>query len=785
MLRNYLKIALRNLQRNKAQAAINIVGLAMGMAITLLIALWVVDEISYDRYHRNHRKIDEVMDSQAALGHTYIGPTIATPLGTALHAQYKDLFERISLISYPFDLVLGVGDKHLSASSMWSEPELPEMFTFRMTRGTAASIKDPSTLLLSQSMATALFGKADPLNKTIRLNNTIDLRVGGVYEDLPRNTTFNGLQVLLPWTSQYNGLRDVTDWDNHGARLFVQLRDHVTTAQAMARIRSVPTPFVKEDKEESFLQPLDKLHFAGEIIDGKVSDTALQMVWLLGIIGGFVLLLACINFMNLSTARSGRRAKEVGIRKTVGTLRSQLVTQFLTESVLVAFIASLLSLVLAQFSLPYFNDLSAKDMTMPWDSPLFWTYFLGFTLLTGIVAGSYPAFYLSAFKPIRVLKGVFRAGRAAALPREILVVLQFTVSLSLIIGTVIVFKQIGFAKDRPLGYHQSGLVTVNINTDDLDNHYDALRSDLLQTGLFDNVARSSQPTSNFDQNNSLEWPGMDPSQKQIDFRDVVVTPEFGSTIGWHIVRGRDFSRAFPSDSGAMILNETAAKTLGFKDPIGKVVKYFDHPFTIIGVAEDMLTNRPFDPIQPAVFMERGGTGIITLRIKAGVSPRKALGAMSTLFKQYNPSSPFTYKFNDAEFDHKFEAEERVGKLAGIFAILAIFISCLGLFGLASFMAEQRTKEIGVRKVLGAGLLSLWGLLSRDFVKLAAISLVIAIPLTYWGMHQWLQHYVYRTPLAWWIFATAGAAMILVALATVSYQCLRAAMMNPVRSLRVE
>lgn len=785
MLRNYCKIALRNLSRNKAQAAINIAGLAMGMAIALLIGLWVTDEMTFDHYHPNHKTIAEVLLSQTAEGHTYIGPTVATPMGNALHDQYGDLFERTALVSWPSDAIVSVGDKHLSASTVWSQEGLPEMFTFHMTRGTAASLKDPSTLLLSASIAKALFGDADPLNKTVRVFNQDDMRVGGVYEDLPRNTTFNKQQVLLSWNNKDNGLNGVTQWDDHGTRQFVQLRPGVTIAQAYPRIRKVPTPFVKPTIEEAYLQPLDKLHFSNEIIDGKANTNALEMVWLMAIIGGFVLLLACINFMNLSTARSERRAKEVGIRKTVGTLRGQLIAQFLVESILVAFIASLLSLLLVQLSLPFFNQLSDKVMVLPWNNLVFWGCFLAFTLGTGIVSGSYPAFYLSAFKPIKVLKGVFRAGRGAALPRQVLVVLQFTVSLTLIIGTVVVFRQIRFAKDRPTGYNRSGLITVNINTNDLDQHYEAFRTDLLETGLFENVARSSQATTAFNNNNSLEWPGMDPSQLSIDFRNVTVTPDFGPTIGWHVSRGRDFSRAFPSDSGAMVLNETAAKTIGVKNPIGLSVKFFGKPFTVIGVVRDMLTNGPYASVEPALFIEYGYTGVITLRTKDGVSPHQAIGALEKAYKQYNPASPFLYTFNDEEYARKFTDVERIGDLAGIFATLAIFISCLGLFGLASFVAEQRTKEVGIRKVLGAGLLNLWGLLSKDFVKLAALSLLISIPLAYTGMYYWLRDYPIRTDLPWWIFAAAGGGMVLLTLATVSVQSLRAAMMNPVRSLRVD
>ncbi|TDX01412.1 ABC transporter permease [Dinghuibacter silviterrae] len=785
MLLNYCKIALRRLSRSQVQSVINISGLALGMAIALLIGLWINDELTFDHYHPNHGKIAEVLLSQQGQGHLYIGPTIATPMGNALHDNYKDLFERTALVSWPFDPLLGVNDKHLTATTVWAQPELPEMFTFQMIRGTTAALADPTTLLLSASMAKALFGNADPVNKTVRVFNALDMRVGGVYEDLPRNTTFNTVQVLLSWNSKNNYLNTVTEWNNHGTKQFVQLREGVTDGQATARVRNVPTPFVKEDTEGVYLQPLDKLHFTNEIIDGQPTDMHRQIVWLMGVIGFFVLLLACINFMNLSTARSEKRAREVGIRKTVGTLHRQLVAQFLVESVLVAMIGSVLSILLVQLTLPFFNSIADKAMELPWRSLPFWGMLLGFTLLTGLVAGSYPAFYLSSFKPIKVLKGVFRAGRYASLPRKVLVVLQFTVSLTLIIGTLIVYNQIQFAQNRPLGYDRAGLVTVPINTPDFDQHYPAFRTDLLATGLFENAARASQSMTLFGSNNSLEWTGMDPGQRSIDFRNVTVTPEFGPTIDWKVTAGRDFSRTFPSDSDAMVLNETAARTIGHPHLIGETVKFFGHPYKVIGIVGDMLTNEPYAPIEPALFIERGYTDVITLRIKTGVAMQKALDALSAACKKYNPSSPFIYHINDDEDAHKLAELQRTGQLAAIFAGLAIFISCLGLFGLAAFMAEQRTREISIRKVLGASVLHLWGLLSRDFVRLSAIALLVAFPLAYAGMHWWLERFPLHTALHWWIFAIAGAGMVLLALVTVSGQGLRAAMMNPAKNMRVD
>jgi ABC-type antimicrobial peptide transport system permease subunit len=786
MLKNYLRIAWRNLLKNRTSSIINIAGLATGMAIALIIGLWIADELSFNHYHTRHSRIAQGMVIQADKTDTYVGDVVSMPLGEALRTQYKDLFSKTALMCGGYDHLIAYGDKKLIAPGIWAQKELPEMFTFKMLSGSIASMDDPSTVLISQSLATALFGKEDPIHKTILEGNTNRFTIGGVYEDLPRNTTFAGTKLVKPWYNKGNSDHNTnTDWADHNGGLYVELADGVTAEQASARIRKLPTSHIKGFLEEAMVYPLDKVHLYNNFKNGKPDGGRIQFVWLFGIIGSFVLLLACINFMNLSTARSEKRAKEVGIRKTMGSLKQQLVTQFLSESVLVALLAFLLTIAIVELSLPFFNSLSAKKMILPWSNRSFWLLALGFVFFTGILAGSYPAFYLSRFDPVAVLKGTFRAGRYASLPRKVLVVLQFTVSLTLIIGTIVVFRQISYAKDRPVGYQREGLLTTYLGTPELNQHYEAIRQDLLQQGLAENIATSSMSPTGFDNNNSLYWRGKRPDQESIFFRNVNASVDFGKTINWHIVQGRDFSRDFATDSSAMILNEASVKVIGIKNPVGETMKFFGKNYTVIGVAGDMVTNSPYEKIEPAIFLGDGYRGHMIIRIRKGLSAGKAIEGMKTIFKKYNPGSPFLYRFLDDEYAKKFDEEQRIGGLSSVFTSLAIFISCIGLFGLASFVAEQRTKEIGVRKVLGASTFTLWGLQTKDFIKLVLISFLIAMPLAYYGMDNWLQGYVYRAPLSWWIFAASGIGLLTITLLTVSFQSLKAATMNPSKSLRTE
>jgi putative ABC transport system permease protein len=797
MIKNYLKIAYRNILRNKATSLINIGGLAVGIAVAMLIGLWIWDELSYDKYHQNYDHIVQVMQHQTFNGAVGTQEGVPMPLGYKLRQDFMKDFKYVVLSTSTEEHIIANDNKKLTQLGNFMQPEAPSMLTLKMLKGSRMGLKDQSSILLSAKLAKALFGSADPMNRLLKIDNKFNVKVTGVYEDLPNNTTFNDMAYIAPWdlymtTDPYFNIAR-TKWGNNSWRIYGQLLPNANINRISARIKNLKHDglILNEDKiglafnPIVFLHPMSKWHLHSGFKDGVNTGGEVEFVWMFGIIGVFVLLLACINFMNLSTARSEKRAKEVGIRKTVGSLRSQLIGQFFSESLMVTLFAFLLSLLFAQLMLPWFNQVADKNISILWSDPFFWLFGIIFSLITGIIAGSYPAFYLSSFQPVKVLKGTFKAGRFAALPRKVLVVLQFAVSVTLIIGTIVVFRQVQFTKNRPVGYTRAGLIQVRLKTADIHNHFSAVRNDLLQSGAIAEIAESGSPlTQLWSDNSDISWRNKPPGM-QADFGTVPVTPEFGKTVNWKIVEGRDLSRDFLTDSSAMVANEAAVKFMNLKNPVGETIKWYRN-FKIIGVVKDMVMKSPYDPVMPTLFFLLNYNGSFAdIRINPKMGTREALDKIAAVFKRYSPDTPFDYQFTDTEYAKKFANEERIGKLAGLFTILAIFISCMGLFGMATFMAEQRTKEIGVRKVLGASVLSLWQLMSKDFVILVLISLFIAMPTAVYFMNNWLGNYKYSADLSWWIFAGTGAGTIIITLLTVSFQSIKAALTNPVKSLKTE
>ena len=792
MFKNYIRIAYRNLLRNKVPSLINIAGLSAGMAIAMLIGLWIVDEWSVDKNFENYNHIATVWQNTHDNGAIHTGTNVPFALGAELRTNYGSDFRYVAMSSFYQTHVLSVGDKRLSPVGRYIEPDITRILSLKMDKGTRDGLKNPNSILLSTSLAKACFGEADPMNKILKMDNGAVLTVTGVYEDMPYNSSFAELAFILPWQDYVRGARlDQNDqpWRGNGFQVFVQTTGHNSMEKISEKIKDLKQAHADANDRshpQLFLHPMSHWHLYSEFKNGVNAGGRIQYIWLFGISGAFVLLLACINFMNLSTARSERRAKEVGIRKAIGSRRGQLIYQFFSESVLMTALALFVALSWVQLLLPFFNQVADKKMSILWGSPLFWAGCIGFSLITGLIAGSYPALYLSSFQPVKVLKGTFRVGPWAAVPRKVLVVFQFSVSIILIIGTVVVFRQIQFAQDRPIGYDRQGLIMVPMYMQDIHAHYATVRDELKKTGAALEMAESWSPvTAVWNTSGGFNWQGKDPDLA-LDFPLDWVSYDYGRTVGWQFAAGRDFSRSFGTDSLSFVINETAARFMGLKDPVGKAIYWDGQTYTIIGVIKDMLSESPYDPVRPSVFHLSTNPGTrMLVKINPAVGTSAALEKIGSIFKKYSPQQPFNYEFVDQEYAKKFGDEQRIGKIAGVFAVLAIFISCLGLWGMASFMAEQRTKEIGVRKVLGATVFNLWTLLSTDFVRLVTLSLLIAFPLSWYFMQGWLEHYSYHSTIAWWIFVAAGLGAMLITLLTVSFQAIRAALVNPAKSLKTE
>ncbi|HEX6226901.1 MAG TPA: ABC transporter permease [Chryseolinea sp.] len=796
MYRSYFRIGWRNLLRNKGYAVINIGGLALGMSVAIMIALWIYDEVNFNKYHKNYDRIARVLFHASNKGRVWTESWTPIPLGPELRKTYGDDFEHVVTSTYLQDHVISFEEKKFSHEGLFMDTGGPEMLTLKMVSGTRAGLMDMNSILLSESSAIALFGAEDPLNKFVKIDNVMDVKVTGVYEDLPISSEFNNVDFIAPWELYLSHNKDwikrfVTSWDDGMVQVLVQLPEHGQMTDVSEKIKTViHSHEVEENKiynKQAFLFPMSKWHLFEEFRNGQNVGGQIRFVWLFGIIGLFVLLLACINFMNLSTARSERRAKEVGIRKSIGSLRGQLINQFFSESILIAMLAFVLSIAGVHLVLPWFNEISNKEMSLPFISHVFWISCISFTLLTGIIAGSYPALYLSSFQPAKVLKGTFRAGRLAHTPRQVLVVLQFTVSIILIIGTVIVYQQIQHSKNRSVGYDRSHLVYVNTTTPDIYNHFEVIRNKLIASGAIVDMANSSSPaTEDYNANfGGFEWKGKDPEQRE-SFGVSWVAPEYGETVGWQILKGRDFSRDIKNDESGMIINESAAKYMELENPVGEIVTLEGQSFTIIGVVKDIVVGSPYKPTRKAIYMVlRWAGSVVTFRLNPLRDTKEALAEIQSAVYEYSPALPFDYAFADEQYARKFIDEVRIGILATVFAGLAILISCLGLFGLASFVAEQRTKEIGIRKVVGASIFSLWKLLAKDFLILITVACIIAIPISYYFMNQWLQRYDYHTDISGWVFAATVTGSLAITLVTVSYQAINAALINPVKSLRSE
>jgi putative ABC transport system permease protein len=799
MFKHNFKISYRQLLKNKGYSFINIGGLAMGMVVAMLIGLWVQDELNFNKYHKNYGQIAQVLRAESdGQGGTSVDNALTTGMGTLIRESFPDQIEKLFMVRARTQTpVIAHDDLKFRQTGVFLQEDGPEVLSLDMIYGTVQGLKETRSILLSNSLSKKLFGDKSPVGQTVKMNASTDLLVGGVYKDLPKNSKFSEATFFSRLSVLFGDYPEAFNvWNNYNIDIYVQLSENVDQDQLSELIaEKVKTHYgdwAKESGQVLFLHPMKDWHLRSEWKDGiPVLSNEMKFVRLYGIIGAFVLLLACINFMNLSTARSEKRAKEVGIRKTLGSLRKQLISQFYIESFLYTFSAFVLSVMLLWALLPWFNQTSGKDIAAPWQMTEFWLAGIAFILFTAVVSGAYPAIYLSSFKPLQALKGALKLGKGASIPRKVLVVFQFTISIALIIGTITVNNQIQAAKDRPIGYSPKGMISLIPASPNFRKQKELLKQEIMNTGMAEAVGFSNYPViSTLGWNGGFTWEGMDPGYDN-SFNTISISNGYADAVGMELIDGRDFDPTRETDKNAIIINESAMKAMKLENPVGTVVRYDPSwrdavNYIIIGVAKDMVKGSPFEQTdQSILFLDQEFTNFMYVRLNPSVSSSKSLDAIQKVYNEILPEAPFDYHFADDDYNQKFEAELRIGSLASFFTLLAILISCLGLFGLSSFVAEQRTKEIGIRKVLGASIINLWRLLSKDFAILVLISCFIAVPLSYNVLDGWLDGYVVRTKLYWWVFAIAGAGALLVTLITVSFQAIKAAVANPVKSLRSE
>ncbi len=791
MLKNYFKLTFRNLFKNKVHTFINISGLAIGMASVIIILLWIQNEMSHDRFYKKIDRMYSANNRDRFNGDLQVWNNTPKVLGPTIKREYPDVEDVVRVNDYGANFLLTAGDKHFNLHGDFVDTTFFNMFDFPLLKGnTATALKNHNGIVLTEQLAKKLFGNEDAMGKTIKIDSADNFVVSAVMKDLPGNTTF-GFEYLLPWSYATKTGMDDQGWGNNSVYTFILLKPGVKQAAFDAKLKNIVKNHYKNSTDkvttEIFTQPVKDIYLYSKSENGQYAGSKIEQVKLFGIIAAFILLIACINFMNLSTARSEKRAKEVGIRKVVGAQKKSLIAQFIGESIILSFIAGVIAVVIVELCLPPFNLLAGTHLAIDFGNPVYWSFAVMFILFTGFLAGSYPAFYLSAFQPVRVLKGTFKAANAAVTPRKVLVVIQFTFAIALIISTIIVERQIKYARDRDTGYNKDHLAFM-IMFGDAHKNYDLIKQELLRTGAATAVTATSAPmTEHWSDSWGFTWPGSNNDDLKTDFNIFSAEQDFTKTLGLKILQGRDFDmKNYLSDSTAAILNETAVARMRLKDPLGKTIKGEGAELHVIGVIKDFVLETPYDPTRPMIIAGPNfGYDVFNWKLNPAMSTGTSLAKAEQVFKKYNPQYPFNYRFYDLEYAKKFEDEQRTGTFAGLFAGLTIFISCLGLFGLASYMAENRIKEIGVRKVLGASITNLVTLLSKDFLKLVVIAFLIASAVAWYGMNKWLLGYKYHINVEWWVFVAAGVLSILITVATVSYQAVRAALTNPVKSLKTE
>lgn len=785
MIKNYLKVAFRNLWRSKGFSFINIAGLSIGMASAMLIALWIYNQVSYDRFHKNDQYLYQAWNCGTFDGAIHCWDNVPKILGPTLKLDFPEIDDVVRINTRWF--VTRTVDKKVSSRALIADSTFLSMFSFPMIKGDPkTALNNSYSMVITEKMATKMFGNEPALNKVIAIDSN-NFTITGILKNLPSNTKFD-FEMILPWSYMVRTGQDDQDWGNNSCHTFVQLKPNIDPDVFNKKVEDVTKRHsAGAEQQEIFLHHISNWHLYSRFENGKIAGGQIELVRMLAIIAGFILLIACINFMNLSTARSEKRAKEVGIRKVAGANKGLLITQFLGESLLLAFIAGILSVIIVFICLPSFNTLVAKQLELPITNLYLWLAALTFIFISGIVAGSYPAFFLSSFQPASVLKGLYKKSHAVINRRKILVVVQFTFAIILVISTIVVTQQIRHAQNRQAGYERGQLV-YHWLSGDLYNNFARLKNELLQSGAVLSISRTNSPLTSVMSNSwGFEWPGKPPGDKTI-INTFTQDEGIISTAGLQLVGGRDFDLdKYPADSTAILLNESALKAMRLDNPLGQIIRYGDVQYRIVGVFKNFVLESPFETIAPMAILgaKLDWFNVINMKLNPDRAVSDNLAEIEKIYTRNNPAYPFEYHFADDDYKLKFEDAQRFGTLTTLFAGLAIFISCLGLFGLAAYMAENRAREIGIRKVMGASVLTITALLSRDFLLLVLISLLIAVPIAGYAMSMWLESFTYRVNIEWWIFVLAGSLSMLISLLTVSYQSIRAALANPIKSLRTE
>ncbi|MCD6065746.1 MAG: FtsX-like permease family protein [Bacteroidetes bacterium] len=782
MLRNYFKIAWINLFRHKGFSITNILGLTIGMVCTIFILLWVWDELTFDKDQKNYKTIYQVLSNRSFNNDVFTDANIAFPLAKALQDNYPGIKNAV-VTSGGGSHVFSYGDKKLKKNGMFVSDRFFDVFSWKFIKGNAqTAIHDQSTIVLTESMAKALFDDVDPIGQVLKIDKDLQAKVTAVITDPPGNSSFD-FEYIEPYDTKFEKIY-MQEWVNSFSNVYIDAAPGTDVKTANKILNEVMSRHVPDDKISNYFAfPMSDWHLKSDFKGGVVVGGMIEYVRLFFIIAIIILLIACINFMNLSTARSEKKSKEVGVRKTLGSSRKQLVLQFFCESVLLTLIAFVFSIGIVLMLLPAFNSLVNKHLDLMINQPYVWLVAGGIVVFTGLVSGSYPALYLSSFNPAGVLKGKNLTGKKALLPRRILVTVQFVVSILLISSTIIVFQQIQLVKNRPTGYNSENLIMLPAS-EDLEKNFAVVKQELLSSGSIEGITRTSSPVTDIWWSTPApDWKGK-PKNGDIIFTGIRTDADFAKVVGLKVLKGNYF-KGMPSDTSAMILNRTAVETMGLKDPIGMEMFYASHKYTVIGVVDDIVIESPYKAVSPLMIVHGRHPEYLTLRLNKDLPVNESIKMVEEIIKKYNPVYPFEYEFVNSEFNKKFLTEELIGKLTNIFAALAIFICCIGLGGLTVFTIEKRKREIGMRKVLGATLAQLVMLISNEFIKLVFIAFVITIPLTWLLMNKWLQNYTFHVDISIFLFVAVGLIVLALTLLIVFLNTLKTAGTNPVKNLRSE